>query len=140
MPCDLSTQQIGVYRWRKRHEGCSEASAEGGLGFGDPFLRAGHFGGIAGQEVIHGLRRGQFCNGRQHAKSVSREHDDVGGMSTEALQRSIRNMTNGVRSTSIFSERGIVQVEAAGGAVKGHIFEYCPEAARGFIDFRLGLS
>ncbi len=57
-----------------------EAGGEGGLGFRDPDFSTGHFGGVAADEVVHGLFGGEFGDWRQNAAGVAGEENDVGGV------------------------------------------------------------
>jgi hypothetical protein len=75
---DQGAQQVAVFRRMARHEGGAEAGGEGRLRLGCPNpFRAGDLGGEAGQEVVHGLGRGQPGDGRQHAKGIRRQHDHM---------------------------------------------------------------
>lgn len=50
------------------------------MGFGDAVFRAGHFAGVAGDEVEHCLGGGEFGDGREDAAGVAGEEDDVSGV------------------------------------------------------------
>ena len=54
-----------------------EAGGEGGLGFRDPDFSTGHFGGVAADEVVHGLFGGEFGDWGQNAAGVTGEEDDI---------------------------------------------------------------
>ena len=73
-------EEVGVSSWMDRHKGSSKASGEGGRGFLNATFRAGHFGRVAREEMVHGLTGSEACHGRQNAKSVARQEDNVLGM------------------------------------------------------------
>lgn len=52
---DLACQHLGVAHGVQGEEGLGEARGEGGLGLGDTLFGSGHLGGVAGDEVEHGL-------------------------------------------------------------------------------------
>ena len=58
-------------------ERLGEATAERGLGLRDAVFRAGHFGGVAGDEVEHCLGGCEFGDGGKDAAGVTGEEDDV---------------------------------------------------------------
>ena len=57
-------QQVGVSHGMQRKKGRTETGGKRGLRFGDSPFGTGQFGGIAGKEIIHGLFRRKFGNGR----------------------------------------------------------------------------
>ena len=61
-------------------EWLGKARGEGGLGLGDAVLGSGHLGGVAGDEVEHGLLGGELGDGGQHTAGVTGQKNDVGGM------------------------------------------------------------
>src|SRR3546814_13031628 len=60
-----------------RHERRAEAGRKGRLWLGDADLGARDLGGIAGQEVIHGLIGRQPGDRRQYAERIGGQNDDV---------------------------------------------------------------
>lgn len=60
---DLLSQHGSVAHGVQSQEGLGEAGREGGLRFRHTVLGAGHLGGVAGDEVEHGLLRGELGDG-----------------------------------------------------------------------------
>ncbi|MNF12899.1 hypothetical protein D3C80_2145500 [compost metagenome] len=60
-----------------RHEWCTKAGRERCFRLGHALFRTGNLGGVARQEVIHGLRRRELGNRRHDAEGISGKHDDV---------------------------------------------------------------
>ena len=78
------TKDFGVNAWMKGHKWCAKTRTECGCRLtAHPAFRSGHFGRITRQEVIHRLCRCQPGYGRHHPKGISREEDDVGGMTED---------------------------------------------------------
>lgn len=61
-------------------EGLGEAGGECSLGFRDAVFGAGHFGGVAGDEVEHCLLGGEFGDRGEDTAGVASEEDDVCGV------------------------------------------------------------
>lgn len=78
-------------------EGLREARREGGLGLSDAVLGTGHLGGVARDEVEHGLLRGKLGDGRKNAARVASEQDDVRRVAVaDARNLSVFDKFNGV--------------------------------------------
>ena len=134
-------QQVTIFGRMARHEGGAEAGGEGRLRLlAQTLLGAGDLGGEAGQEVIHGLRRRQLGDRRQHAEGIGRQHDDVPGMSGAAGGAGVGNEIDRIGGAGVFGQGRVVQVERAGGRVHHHILQHGAEALGGGEDFRLGLA
>ena len=138
---DQRAQQVAVFRRMTRHEGRAEAGGESGLRLlAQALLGAGDLGGEARQEVIHGLRRRQPGDGRQHAEGVRRQHDDVPGMTGAAGGRRIWNEVDRIGRPRVLGKRRVVEVQRAGRGIHHHILQHGAEAFGGGEDFRLGLA
>ena len=131
-------EQIGIDGGRQDHERGPETGAKGGAGLGDAFFGAGHFGGVAGEEMIHRLFRGEFGHRRQDAEGIAGEHDDILGMTAEALPVGVSDMADGVGGPGIFGEGVVIQIYAAGIAVKADIFQNGAETPGGLVDVGFG--
>jgi len=70
-------EHLGVAHWVESQEGLGEAGGEGGFGLGDTLLGAGHLGGVAGDEVEHGLCGVELGDGWKDTAGVAGEEDDV---------------------------------------------------------------
>ena len=139
MLVDQGTEQIAVLAGVARHEGRTEAGGEGGFRLGHALFGARHLGGVAGQEVIHGLARGEPGDGRQHTEGVSRQHDDGVGLARNAGEAGIGDVADGIGAAGVLGQRRVVEVELAGLLVHHHVFEHGGETAGGGEDFRLRL-
>src|SRR3546814_2719762 len=73
---DPLLEQIAVDRRMARHERRAEAGRKGRLWLGDADLGARDLGGIAGQEVIHGLIGRQPGDRRQYAERIGGQHEN----------------------------------------------------------------
>lgn len=105
-------------------EGLSEARGECRLGLGDAVFGASHFGGVAGDEVEHGLLRGELGDGRQDAAGVAGEEDDVGRVASgEAGDLGFGDVVNWVGTSGILRESGVVVICLAGFGVEDDVFE-----------------
>ena len=138
---DQGPQQVAVFGRMTRHEGGAEAGGERRLRLlAQALFRTGHLGGEAGQEVIHGLAGGQPGDGRQHAKGIGRQHDDILGVSRPAGGRGVGDVIDRIGGAGIFRVGRVVQVQRAGGRVHHHIFQHRAEAFGGRENLRLRLA
>ena len=83
MIAHLLAEHSGIDLGVARQEGRTEAGTEGGFGFfAEAALRAGHLGGVAVEEVEHGLVRGEAGKWRQDAEGIAGEENDIVGILT----------------------------------------------------------
>ena len=74
----LLLQHVGVHEGVVDHEGRAEAGAEGDLRLrAQADLRSGDLGGVAADEVVQGLIRGEPGDGRKDPRGVAGEEEDV---------------------------------------------------------------
>ena len=137
MPGDAVAQQVGVLGGPQGHERRSEAGREGRGGLGDARLGSGDLGGVAGQELVHGLLRGQPGDGRQHPEGVAGQHDDGLGVPSLLARLGVVDEVERVGRPRVLGQLGVVQIQGAVRA-QGHIFQDGPEAVGGREDLRLG--
>jgi hypothetical protein len=106
---NLVREHLGVLHWVESKEGLGEAAGEGGLGLGDAVLGTGHLGGVAGDEVEHGLGAVELGDGRQDTAGIARQEDDVGGhVVRQAGNLGVGNELDGVGTSGVLGERGVV--------------------------------
>ena len=68
-----------------------------------------HLGGVAGDEVVHGLRGGEAGHGRQHAKGVAAQQDDVLGVGAHAWDARVGDEVDGVRHPRVLRQRAALK-------------------------------
>ena len=122
-----------------RHEGGAKASGEGRLRLRHAPFGSGHTGGIAAEEMIHGLFRRQLRNRRQYAKGISRQHDDILRLTAHPRCFDIGNEINRVRGTGVFRQRSIIQIAFTGQGIEHDIFQNRAESLRSGENFRFCL-
>lgn len=121
---NLVGEHLGVAHGVQGQEGLGEARGEGGLGFGDTILGAGHLGGVARDKVEHGLGAVELGDGWQHAAGVTGKENDVGGCrGRQAGDLGVGNVLNGVRTAGVLGQCGIVIVDYAGLGVKDNVLQ-----------------
>ena len=104
---DFFSKQLGIFCRMPDHEGRAKAGGECGRGFGNANFGACHFGGIAGNEVKHGLRRREFGYRRQYAEGIAGEEDDIGRQACLAGNAGVFDMLDGIGATGVFGDAGI---------------------------------
>ena len=103
---DPLLEQIAVDARVARHERRAEAGREGRLGLGHADLGAGDLGGVAGEEMVHGLVGRQPRDRRQHAEGVGGEDDDVLRHRPHILGRAVGDEVDRIGAAGILGERG----------------------------------
>lgn len=94
---DLLGQHAGVAHGVQGQERLREARREGRLGLGHAVLGTGHLGGVAGDEVEHGLLGSELGNRGEHTTGVAGEEDDVLGVLVgDAGDLGVFDVLNGV--------------------------------------------
>ena len=84
VPRDQIAQKIAVNSRMQRQERRAETGRKRRLRLGHALLGTRNLGGVAGEEMIHRLRRIELGDRRQHAERVAGQHDDVFGMTGAA--------------------------------------------------------
>ena len=97
-------EKLCVDLWRQGEEGLAEARTERSLGFGDSGFRTGDLGGVAVEEVLHGLLRGELGDGGEDAECIGGQEDDVLGVSADAWDDGAFDMVDGVGAAGVFGE------------------------------------
>ena len=133
---DLLLQQLRVLRGMPHEERRAEARRECRLRFRDTDLRARHFRRVATDEVIHRLTRRQLRHGRQHAKGVRREEDDVARMAAHCRQLHVRNVFQRVGAARVLRDASILVVNLVRVLVEHDILKDASETDR-LKNFRL---
>ncbi len=97
---DVFLQQVGINRRMARQERRAEAGRELRHNADETLLGARDLGGVAGEEVIHRLRRRQLRDRRHHAEGVGGEQDDVLRMPGAAAARRVRDRSRADRPSA----------------------------------------
>ena len=137
---DVVAQQVAVFRRRTRQERRAEAGREFRLDADQALLGAGDLRGVAGQEVIHRLRRRQLGDRRHHAIGVGGQEDDVLRMTGAAGARRVRDEVERIGRTGVLGLLVAVVVRDARLRIEHDVFQHRAEAVGGVPDFRLGLG
>lgn len=94
---NLIGKHLGVSHGVQSQERLSEAAGEGSLGLSDTILSSGHLGGVARDEVEHGLGTVQLGDGRQDTAGIAGKQDDVRGhVLGQARDLGVADVLNGV--------------------------------------------
>ena len=120
-----------------RHEGCAEAGREGGFRLGHADLGAGDLGGVAAEEVIHRLIRGQPRDRRQHAEGIGGQHDHVRRRGAEVLLGGVGDELDRIGAAGVFGLAAVGEIKLAGGLVHRHVLEDRAKHLGGGVDFGL---
>lgn len=121
---NLVGQHAGVLHGVQGQEGLGEAAGKGGLGLVDAVLGAGHLGGVARDEVEHGLGAVELGDGRQDSAGVTGQEDDVGGhVVGQAGDLCVGDVLDGVGAARVLGEGDVVVVDLAGDGVEDDVFE-----------------
>ena len=140
MLLDLLAQHIAVFRRRPRQERRGKASREFRLDADQALLGAGDFGGIAGQEVIHRLRRRELGDRRHYAERIGGQEDDVFRLPGAAATRSERHELERISGAGIFRQLVAIEVADARLRIEYDVFQHGAEPVGRRIDFRLGFG
>lgn len=121
---DLVREHLGVLHGVKGEEWLGEARGEGGLGLGDTLLGTGHLGGVAGDEVVHGLLSVELGDGRKDTAGVAGQENDVGRVvGGDARDLGVLDVLNRVGAASVLGEGGVVVVDNASLRVENDVLE-----------------
>ena len=102
MRADQLAQEIAVDGRMARQERRPEAGGEFRLHADQALLSARDFGSVAGQEMIHRLRRRQLGDRRHDAESVGGQKHDVLRHAGAAGARGIRDEFERIRCARVF--------------------------------------
>lgn len=126
---DLVGKHAGIAHWVEGKERLGEARREGGLGFGDTVFGTGHLGGVARDEVEHGLLGGELGDWWEDTAGVAREEDDVGRVLLgDTWDQSVLDILNGVSAAGVLSEGGVVIVNDARLGIENNVLKDGSEA------------
>jgi len=129
MLLDLVGEHLGIAHGVKGQEGLSEAGREGRLRLENTVLSAGHLGGVARDEVEHGLCAVELGDWGQDATGIAGEEDDVLGVAiADAGDLGVVDVLNGVGAASVLSEGSVIVVDLAGDGVEDDVLEDRTEA------------
>ena len=120
---DLLTHQFGIPAWVQRQKRRSEAGREGGTGFGDPHFGPRHLGGVAADEMVHGLVRIQAADGRKYAEGVAGQEDDVSRMPDLARDHRVGNELDGIGRARVLRDGVVVVVDLTPVRIVDHVFQ-----------------
>ena len=136
---DVVAEHLRVDGRFSRHERSTEARAEGGLRLGDSALGSGDLGGVAREEMVHRLLRGELGDWRQHAERIRGEHENLLGVPAGAACGDVRDMANRVRGARVLGEYVAIQIQTATLRIEDDVFEDRAEHPCGLVDLGLAL-
>jgi len=121
---DLLRKHLGVAHGVEGKEGLGEARGEGGLGLGDTLLGTGHLGGVARNEVVHGLLGVELGDGWEHTAGVAGEQDDVLRVAVRlAGDLGVLDVLDGVGAASVLGQGVVIVVDDTGDGVEDDVLE-----------------
>lgn len=133
-------EHVGVESGVEGKEGLTEAGGESSDGFLDSHFGSGDLGGVSRNEVEFGLSGSQFSDRRQHTVSVTSQKHDVLGVTTHRGELGVGNVLQGVRSSGVFSNRNVVEINSSLLVVqKQHVLHQSTEL-QGVVNLRLFVS
>lgn len=128
MLVDLLEKKISVDLRLKGKERLSETGRESRGWLLDSLLSSCNLSSVSRVEVVNGLFRGQFRDGRKDREGITGEEDDVLGVATNGRNLHVRDELKRIRSSGVLSDRDIVEVDFSCMLVKSHILEDCSES------------
>src|SRR4029077_12597576 len=123
----------------QREKRGSEASAESRLGLGDTGLSPGYLGRVPGQEVIHRLVRCEPADGRQYAKGIAGEEEDIARMVAASRRLAVVNEIDRISRAGVFRDTLVVEQRPMRMRIDDHVFQHTAETDR-VPDLRLALT
>mmetsp|Transcript_11436 Transcript_11436/g.20177 ORF Transcript_11436/g.20177 Transcript_11436/m.20177 type:complete len:227 (-) Transcript_11436:869-1549(-) len=121
----LLCQHTSILHGVPHQEGGAKAGRESGLRLLDALLCASNLGGVARDEVVHGLLVSQLADRWEHAKGITAQKDDILGLRADARNARVVDVVDGVASARIFCNVQAVIVHHASAAVELDIFQHC---------------
>lgn len=126
---DLVSEHTSVAHWVEGKEWLCEAGGEGGLGLGDTILSTSHLGGVTGDEVEHGLLRGELGDWWEDATGITGEKDDVLGVAVgDTWDLGVLNVLDWVGTACVLGESGVIVVDGTSFWVEDNVLENGAEA------------
>ena len=137
---ELLAQHLGVHPRMKRQEGRAEAGAEGGRGLGHAPLGARYLRGVARDELVHRLLRGELGDRGQDPVRIGGEEDDVGRVSPHPGRFVVRDELDRIARPGVLGQTLVVEVGHPRDRVEDHILEDGAEPLAGGPDLRFSLG
>src|SRR5208337_523404 len=123
------------------HEGAAKAGAESHFGLhAQSDLGAGDLAGVAGNEMVDGLIRVEFGDGRHYARGIAGKKNYVARMPGALFRQMIRDVGKRIRGARVLREGVVVQIQMTGDRVEDDVFEHGAELARTSVNLRLGVG
>jgi hypothetical protein len=108
----------------KSQERLSKAAGECSLGLGDTVLGTSHLGSVTRDEVEHGLGAVKLGDWRKDTASIASEEDDVAGHAgRQARNLSVADVLDGVGTSCVLSEGGVIVVDLTSLGVEDNVLE-----------------
>jgi len=139
LSCGYSRAAGCIFSRRARQEWRRKTRRELRLHADQSLFGAGNLCGVAGKEVVHGLRRREFCDRRHHAESVGSEKDDVLRMAGPAGLGGIGHEVERIGRARVLRLGLIVKVANPRLRIEHDVFKHGPEPIGRRVDFRLSL-
>ena len=137
---DQVRQHAAIHFRAARQERRAEAGAERRLRFGaEALLGAGDQRGVAGQEVIHRLRRRQLRDRRHHAERVAGQHHHVARLAAAQREFDVGDVLDRIGRAGVLGQRLVGQVQPAV-RVGDDVLQHGAEAMAGGPDLRFVLG
>ena len=109
----LFGQHLSVNVGMEGQECLAEAGGESHLRLSDADLSASDLGGVARDEVVHGLLRVQLGHGGHHTEGIACQEDNVFGVASDSWELHITDMLEGVTDASVWGQADIIVVDDA---------------------------
>jgi hypothetical protein len=116
-------KEIGVLGGVESQECGTKASGEGGLWLSDASFSSSNLGGVAREEVVHGLARGELGDRREDAIGIAGEEEDSVGVVAQRLGLVVGDVVDWIGHTAVLSLLGIEEIHFLGHGIDGHVLE-----------------
>lgn len=118
------SEHLGIPAGVEDNERLTVTCREGGRGLDDTIFSTGGLGGVTSDEVVLSLLGSKSGDGGKDTKSVATEHNDVGGLTVcDTGDLGIRNVLDGVGTSSVLGNGNVVVVGFTIGRIVNNIFE-----------------
>ena len=129
MLLDLLREHLGIAHGVESQERLGEAGREGGLRLRDTLLGTSHLGGVAGDEVVHGLLGVELGDRRQHTTGIACQKNNVLGMfRRDAGDLGVLDVLDGVGAAGILGQGIVIIVNESSFWVEDDVLENGAEA------------
>ena len=135
MTTNLFRQQFRIHARMPHKERSTKTWGERGLWLRNTNFCTSDFRCITADEEIHGLLGRQSGDRRQHSKSITGQKNNIRGMTGHAGDLCVSHELDGVSSSSILCDRGVIKIDMVMGSVINDILQHRSES-QGFKNLR----